>query len=82
MPYPEIMIRQCVRIDADWRRQKEKQSEAVDATLQNSKGTVMVIVNSVCGLCGRKARQGLPWRCKRRSQTNQLPSLRWRYRGH
>lgn len=33
--------------------------EAVDQTLKNSKGTVMVIVNSVCGCAAGKARPGI-----------------------
>jgi putative YphP/YqiW family bacilliredoxin len=34
-------------------------AEAVDQTLKNSKGTVMVIVNSVCGCAAGKARPGI-----------------------
>jgi putative YphP/YqiW family bacilliredoxin len=33
--------------------------EAVDAAIQNTKGTVMVIVNSVCGCAAGKARPGV-----------------------
>jgi putative YphP/YqiW family bacilliredoxin len=33
--------------------------EAVDAALQNSKGTVMVVVNSICGCAAGKARPGI-----------------------
>jgi len=33
--------------------------EQVDETLQNSKGTVMVVVNSICGCAAGKARPGV-----------------------
>jgi putative YphP/YqiW family bacilliredoxin len=36
-----------------------KTPEAVDETLQNSKGTVMVVVNSICGCAAGKARPGV-----------------------
>jgi len=36
-----------------------KTPEAVDATLQNSTGTVMVVVNSICGCAAGKARPGV-----------------------
>lgn len=34
-------------------------AEAVEQTLQNSKGTVMVVVNSICGCAAGKARPGV-----------------------
>ena len=36
-----------------------KTPEAVDATIQNSKGTLMVVVNSICGCAAGKARPGV-----------------------
>jgi putative YphP/YqiW family bacilliredoxin len=33
--------------------------EAVDETVKNSKGTLMVVVNSICGCAAGKARPGL-----------------------
>ena len=59
MPYPEIMIRpmreELTRLGVE----ELKTAEAVDETLQNTKGTVMVIVNSVCGCAAGKARPGV-----------------------
>src|SRR2546430_15346162 len=59
MPYPEIMIRpmreELTRLGAE----ELRTPEAVDQTLQNSKGTVMVVVNSVCGCAAGKARPGV-----------------------
>jgi len=34
-------------------------AEAVDETIQNSKGTLMVVVNSICGCAAGKARPGV-----------------------
>jgi putative YphP/YqiW family bacilliredoxin len=34
-------------------------AEAVDDTIQNSKGTLMVVVNSICGCAAGKARPGV-----------------------
>jgi putative YphP/YqiW family bacilliredoxin len=59
MPYPEIMIRpmreELTRLGAEeW-----KTPEQVDEGIRNSKGTVMVVVNSVCGCAAGKARPGI-----------------------
>jgi bacilliredoxin len=59
MPYPEIMIRP-MREDLtrlgfeEWRT-----PEAVDAAIPDSKGTLMVVVNSICGCAAGKARPGI-----------------------
>lgn len=36
-----------------------KTAEAVDSTIQDSKGTLMVVVNSICGCAAGKARPGV-----------------------
>jgi putative YphP/YqiW family bacilliredoxin len=59
MPYPEIMIRpmreELTRLGAE-----ELRTEAdVDRTLQSNQGTVMVVVNSICGCAAGKARPGI-----------------------
>lgn len=59
MPYPELMIRpmreELTRIGFEELRTPEQ----VDETLANSTGTVMVVVNSVCGCAAGKARPGI-----------------------
>ena len=59
MPYPEIMIHsmrtELTRLGVE----ELKTPEQVDAALQDSRGTVMVIVNSVCGCAAGKARPGI-----------------------
>jgi len=59
MPYPEYAI-QPMREELTRLGVEELRTSAqVDKMLQNSKGTVMVIVNSVCGCAAGKARPGI-----------------------
>src|SRR4029453_2030455 len=59
MPYPEIMIRP-MREDLTLLGFEELRTpEAVDATVRNSSGTLMVVVNSICGCAPGKARPGI-----------------------
>jgi putative YphP/YqiW family bacilliredoxin len=59
MPYPEEVIRP-MREELTRLGVKElRTAEAVDETLQNSQGTVMVVVNSICGCAAGKARPGI-----------------------
>src|SRR6185503_6876155 len=59
MPYPEIMI-QPMREDLTRLGVEElRTADAVDQTVQNSKGTLMVVVNSICGCAAGKARPGV-----------------------
>src|SRR5262245_32436455 len=59
MPYPEIMIKpmreDLTRLGFDELRTVTD----VDATIPNSKGTLMVVVNSICGCAAGKARPGI-----------------------
>ena len=59
MPYPEIMIRpmreDLTRLGVEeWRT-----AEAVDTAVKNNKGTLMVVINSICGCAAGKARPGV-----------------------
>lgn len=59
MPYPEIMIRpmreDLTRLGVEeWRT-----ADAVDSAVKNSTGTLMVVVNSICGCAAGKARPGV-----------------------
>ena len=59
MPYPEIMIRP-MREELTRLGVEELRTEGdVDRTLQGTEGTVMVIVNSICGCAAGKARPGI-----------------------
>ena len=59
MPYSEILI-QPMREDLTRLGVEELRSaEQVDETIQSSKGTLMVVVNSICGCAAGKARPGV-----------------------
>ena len=59
MPYSELMIRpmreELTRIGVEELRTPED----VQKTIEDSKGTVMVVVNSICGCAAGKARPGI-----------------------
>ncbi len=59
MPYSEMLIKpmreELTRLGVE----ETRTTEAVDAAIQNTAGTVMVIVNSVCGCAAGKARPGI-----------------------
>jgi putative YphP/YqiW family bacilliredoxin len=75
MPYPEIMIRpmreELTRLGA---KELRTPSE-VDDTLQNSKGTVMVIVNSICGCAAGKARPGVALALENKARPDQVVTV-------
>jgi putative YphP/YqiW family bacilliredoxin len=59
MPYSELMIRpmreELTRIGVEELRTPEQ----VDNLLNNNSGTVMIVVNSICGCAAGKARPGI-----------------------
>jgi putative YphP/YqiW family bacilliredoxin len=59
MPYPEIMIRPMREDLTRLGVEELKTADAVDSTIQDSKGTLMVVVNSICGCAAGKARPGV-----------------------
>lgn len=59
MPYPELMIRPMREELARLGVEEWKTAEQVDEGLSNTKGTVMVVVNSICGCAAGKARPGI-----------------------
>lgn len=59
MPYPEIMIRPMREDLTRLGVEEMRTPEAVDQTVQNSKGTLMVVVNSICGCAAGRARPGV-----------------------
>ena len=59
MPYPEIMIKP-MREDLTRLGVEELRTAAdVDDSVTNTDGTLMVIVNSICGCAAGKARPGV-----------------------
>jgi len=59
MPYPEEVIRPMREELTRLGVQELRTPEAVDETIKNSKGTLMVVVNSICGCAAGKARPGI-----------------------
>jgi len=59
MPYPEIMIRpmreDLTRIGVE----ELRTAEAVDDAVNHTDGTLMIVVNSICGCAAGKARPGV-----------------------
>ena len=59
MPYPEIMIQGMRQELAQIGIEETKTPEAVKEAVENTDGTVMVIVNSVCGCAAGGVRPGI-----------------------
>ena len=59
MPYPEIMIQGMRQELAQLGIEETKTPEAVKDAVENTDGTVMVIVNSVCGCAAGGVRPGI-----------------------
>ncbi|HEV8431591.1 MAG TPA: BrxA/BrxB family bacilliredoxin [Pyrinomonadaceae bacterium] len=59
MPYPEIMIRPMREDLTRLGVEELRTPEAVDETIRTSNGTLMVVVNSICGCAAGKARPGV-----------------------
>lgn len=75
MPYSEIMIRsmreELVRLGFEELRRPEQ----VDATLRQSEGTLMVVVNSICGCAAGKARPGVALALQNSSRPDKLVTV-------
>ena len=59
MPYPEIMIHGMRAELANLGIEETKTPEAVKDAIQNTDGTLMVVVNSVCGCAAGGVRPGI-----------------------
>ena len=59
MPYPEMMIHGMRQELANLGIEETKTPEQVKDAVENTKGTVMVIVNSVCGCAAGGVRPGI-----------------------
>jgi putative YphP/YqiW family bacilliredoxin len=59
MPYPEMMIHGMRAELANLGIEETKTTEAVDDAVKNTDGTLMVVVNSVCGCAAGGVRPGI-----------------------
>ena len=55
MPYPEIMIRPMREDLTRLGVEELRSAQDVDNAVQNNQGTLMVVVNSICGCAAGKA---------------------------
>ncbi len=66
MPYSEMLIKPMREDLTRLGIEETRTPEQVDAAIQNTQGTVMVVVNSVCGCAAGKARPGVALALKHR----------------
>jgi putative YphP/YqiW family bacilliredoxin len=59
MPYPEMLIAPMRREMTAMGARELKTAAAVDDAVKNTRGTLMLVVNSVCGCAAGKARPGI-----------------------
>ncbi len=59
MPYPEIMIHGMRQELSQLGIEEAKTTEAVEDAIKNTDGTLMVVVNSVCGCAAGGVRPGI-----------------------
>ena len=59
MPYPEMMIQGMRAELSQLGIEEAKTTEAVDEAVKNTDGTLMVVVNSVCGCAAGGVRPGI-----------------------
>jgi putative YphP/YqiW family bacilliredoxin len=59
MPYPEMLIKPMREDLTRLGIEETRSPEAVDAAINGAEGTLMVVVNSVCGCAAGKARPGV-----------------------
>jgi bacilliredoxin len=59
MPYPELFVAPMRRELTDLGVRELRTAEEVDAAVSGTAGTLMIVVNSVCGCAAGKARPGI-----------------------
>jgi putative YphP/YqiW family bacilliredoxin len=59
VPYPELMIKPMREDLTNLGIRETRTAEDVDAAVANSRGTLMVVVNSICGCAAGRARPGV-----------------------
>ena|SRR5215467_130167 len=75
MPYPEIMIRPMREDLTRLGFEELKTTEAVDSTVAHSKGTLMIVVNSICGCAAGKARPGVALALENQNRPDKLATV-------
>jgi putative YphP/YqiW family bacilliredoxin len=75
MPYPEFFVapmrEDLVRLGIE----ELRTADAVDSAVANAPGTLMVVVNSVCGCAAGKARPGIALALRSSTRPNAMASV-------
>lgn len=75
MPYPEIMIKPMREDLTRLGVEELRTAEAVDETVASTDGTLMVIVNSICGCAAGKARPGVALALQHEVKPNKVATV-------
>ena len=75
MPYPEYLVAPMRQELLDLGVQELRTAEAVDAAVQNTPGTLLIVVNSVCGCAAGKARPGLALALRNQNRPDAIASV-------
>lgn len=75
MPYPEYLVAPMRQELLDLGVQELRTAADVDAAVANTAGTLLVVVNSVCGCAAGKARPGLALALRNQNRPDALASV-------
>ena len=75
MPYPEIMIRPMREELTRLGFEELRTPEQVDEAIKDTAGTVMLVVNSVCGCAAGKARPGVALALQNNTRPDRLATV-------
>jgi putative YphP/YqiW family bacilliredoxin len=75
MPYPEFFVAPMRQELASLGVEELRTSEAVDAALRATSGTLMIVVNSICGCAAGKARPGLALALRHGTRPERMASV-------
>jgi putative YphP/YqiW family bacilliredoxin len=75
MPYPEILIKPMREDLTRLGVEETRTPEELDQVVKNTKGTVMVVVNSVCGCAAGKARPGVALALKHANKPDRIVTV-------
>lgn len=75
MPYPEIMIKPMREDLTRLGVEELRTAEDVDETVTTTDGTLMVIVNSICGCAAGKARPGVALALQHEVKPNKVATV-------
>ena len=75
MPYPEFFVAPMRAELTELGFEELRTPEVVDDTVRNTKGTLLVVVNSVCGCAAGKARPGIALALRHGARPDRLTSV-------